>query len=94
MRRSISAQSWDSVPPAPGVDGDKAGIAVMGAGEHALEFGRLDLLYQAVVHLRHFGQRLCILGFLAQLDHHADILQPGGSAVPHLDDLFQGGAFS
>ena len=43
MRSSISAQSCDSVPPAPGMDGDDGVGAVVLAAEHLLDLGGLDL---------------------------------------------------
>ena len=64
----------------------------MGAGEHALELGRLDAFLQAAVHLRDLGKGRLVLGFLPQLDHHPHVVQLPDERVPALDDLFQGGA--
>ena len=42
MRSSISAQSCDSVPPAPGMDGDDRVLAIVLAAEHLLGLAGLD----------------------------------------------------
>ena len=48
MRRSISAQSCDSVPPGARVDGDDGVLLVVLAAEHLLDLGRLDRRGQPV----------------------------------------------
>jgi hypothetical protein len=64
----------------------------MGAGEHALKLGRLDPLPQAFVHFVNICQGGLVPGLLPQLDHDPHILKLPDQRIPHLHDLFQGGA--
>ena len=72
IRSSISAQSCDSVPPAPGWMVMMAFLAIVLAAEHLLDLAGLDLLVERVEARREFGvHRLARLG---PFDEHAEVV--------------------
>ena len=60
MRISISAQSWDSVPPAPGMDGEQRVAGIVRALQHGLK-------------LEGFDRRLELHGLAVQLGGHSRV---------------------
>ena len=73
MRRIISAQSWDSVPPAPGLMVIKQELRSWGPESMRWNSAASTALLQPVVHLGHLRQGVLVLGLFTQFDHHAHI---------------------
>ena len=72
IRRSISAQSCDSVPPAPGWIVDDRVLAIVLAAEHLLDLAGLHFLLERVERLTELGvDRLARLG---PFDEHGEIV--------------------
>ena len=87
IRRSISAQSCDSVPPAPGWIVMMAFLRSCSPAEHLLGFAGLDLgaeLVEAAPEI--LGDRLPCLG---PLDEDGEVVDAALQRLAHVDVVFE-----
>ena len=75
IRKSISAQSWLSVPPAPGMDGHDGVVEVVLPVQQRGELEGIELAAELLLRLHRVPRRLVTVLF-AQLEENAEIF-PG-----------------